>query len=518
MSSNNSSNSKVLRNTLFLYLRMFISLFVSLFTGGVVLRTLGVEDYGINALVGSVISMFGIVQTSMIGATSRFITFEMGRGDKQRLSDTFSTALTIHIIIAFILFLILETVGLWMVNLKLVIPESRMFAANCIYQFSIFSMMLGVTQTPYGAALVANERFGVYAYFDILGILLKLLILFVLLIGNVDKLILYGILTFCVSTLMRTIYRVYCVRHFPETHYHFVWKKELIKPMLSFSGWDVFGNVAVMARGQGVAMLLNLFFGPVMNAAAGIAATVQSAISGFSGNIIMAARPQLIKRYANGEYESMQTLMSESIRFSFILIAMITIPLCCEMQFVLARWLGVVPEYACIFTILTLVFNIVGCIAGVVMIIVHATGRIKKTSIGNSFLYIMVIPVTYIAFKLGAPAWVPFLYNAVAFFCGMLWNTYLMSSYIRPLSFKRFLFDDVLRCFLMYTIVTSIVLIPRNLLSEGWGRLFVSIITSILLTSVCSYFWLLTDEMKNKMVLKFREKFSAHKRIVDKFQ
>lgn len=243
-------NNRMVKNTLFLYLRMFISLALSLVTGRVVLRTLGVEDYGINAVVGSVIGMFSVIQVCMIGATSRFITFELGRGDAKRLKDTFSTTLTIHIIIALILFVILETIGLWMVNYKLVIPEGRMFAANCVYQFSIISLMFGVTQTPYSSAIVAHEKMDVYAYFDILNTVLKLVIIYLLLIGNMDKLILYGVLTLCVSTLIMVLNRIYCVRHFPETRYHFIWDKTLLKPIFSYSGWDILGNVAVMARGS----------------------------------------------------------------------------------------------------------------------------------------------------------------------------------------------------------------------------------------------------------------------------
>ena len=278
MSQNTQTNNKrIAQNTLYLYLRMFISLALSLVTGRVVLQTLGVEDYGINAVVGGVIGMFGVIQVCMIGATSRFITYELGRGDRKRLQDTFSTTLTLHIIIAIILFVIFETVGLWMVNYKLVIPEGRMFAANCVYQFSIISLMLGVTQTPYSSAIVAHEKMDIYAYFDILNTVLKLVIIYLLLIGNMDKLILYGLLTFCVSTLIMVLNRIYCLRHFPETHYHFIWDKSLIKPIFAFSGWDIMGNVAVMARGEGITILINLFFGAAFNAAAGIANTVTNA-------------------------------------------------------------------------------------------------------------------------------------------------------------------------------------------------------------------------------------------------
>lgn len=488
---------------------MFISLGLSLITGRVVLQTLGVEDYGINSVVGGVIGMFAVIQASMIGATSRFITYEMGRGDEKRLSDTFSTTLTIHIIIAIILFVVLETVGLWFVNNKLVIPENRLFATNCIYQFSIVSAMLNITQTPYSSTLIAHEKMNIYAYFDILNTFLKLVIIYVLLIGNMDKLILYGILTFCVSTLMLTLNRIYCLRNFPESHYHFIWKKEMLKPMVSFSGWDMFGNVAVMSRGSGVAMLLNMFFGPAMNAAAGIANSVTSVVGGFSGNILMAVRPQIVKRYASGEYESMVKLMHEGCTLSFLLMTYLTVPLMSEIHFVLNLWLGIVPDYACIFTNLVLAFSIIGCFSSVVMQVVHATGYIKKTSIFNGTIYIMVLPVTYIAFKMDAPAWVPFAYNAFAFFVGSMMNTYFMTTYIPQLSLRKFFLRTIMPCFLLYIVVAIPAIFLHLTLEEGWLRLFLTIGVTVILTSILGYRFMLNKETRAKVMAAVTQKMKG---------
>lgn len=508
MGNTSASNKRIAKNTLFLYLRMFISLGLSLITGRVVLQTLGVTDYGINNVVGGVIGMFAVIQVCMIGATSRFITFEMGRGDEKRLKDTFSTTLTIHIIIAVILLVILETVGLWFVNTQLVIPQERMFAANCIYQFSIFSMMLGVTQTPYSATIVAHERMDIYAYLDILGTALKLVILFILLIGHMDKLILYGILTLCVSTLMITLNRIYCIRHFPEARYHFVWDKDLLKPIFAFSGWDVLGNVAVMARGQGVTLLINMFFGVALNASTGIANSVKSAIDGFSSNIILAIKPQIIKRYAEGDIPAMLQLAHEGITLCFILMTYLTIPLMSNIHFVLYLWLGIVPEHTGLFTNLILIFSIVGCISGVVMDIVHATGHIKRTSLTNGIIYIMVIPVTYVAFKLGAPAWVPFAYNAVAFFAGTMCNVYYMTSYIPGLQTMQFFRKTILPCFLMFTAVAVPTLLLHYCLDEGWLRLLASIAVTVILTSFISLRFMIDRKLRGIIKAKIISKLS----------
>lgn len=507
MSENKSSNKRIVKNTFYLYMRMFVSLGLSLVTGRVVLRTLGVDDYGINAVVGSIIGMFSVIQVCMIGATSRFITFELGKGDKKRLKDTFSTTLTIHIIIAFILFVILETVGLWMVNNKLVIPEERMFAANCIYQFSIISLMFGVTQTPYSSAIVAHEKMDIYAYFDILNTILKLVIIYILLIGNMDKLILYGLLTLGVSTLIMLLNRIYCVRHFPETRYHFIWDKTLLKPIFSYSGWDILGNVAVMARGSGISILINMFFGPALNAASGIANTVTTAVGGFAGNIIMAIKPQIIKRYADGEYEAMIKLAHEGATLCFILMAFLAIPLMSEIHFVLNLWLGIVPEYACIFTNLVMIFCILSGISSIVMDIVEATGKIKKTSLTNGSIYIMVLPVTYIAFKMGAPAWVPFAYNGLAYIIGTMCNVYYMTTYIPQLSLKDFVGKTMLPCFLFFGAVALPVVMLHFCMEEGWLRFILSLVVSSLFAGFLSYRFMIDKELREKIIAKIKSKF-----------
>lgn len=500
-------NSTIAKNTLFLYIRMFISLGLSLITGRVVLRTLGVDDYGINAVVGSVIGMFSVIQVCMIGATSRFITFELGKGDEKRLKNTFSTTLTIHFIIALILFIILETIGLWLVNNKLVIPEGRMFAANCIYQFSIISLMFGVTQTPYSSAIVAHEKMNVYAYFDILNTILKLVIIYILMIGNMDKLILYGLLTFCVSTLIMFLNRVYCVRHFPETRYHFVWDKALLKPIFSYSGWDILGNIAVMARGSGISILINMFFGPALNAASGIANTVTNAVGGFASNIIMAIKPQIIKRYANEEYEAMIKLAHEGAILCFILMAFLAIPLMSEIHFVLNLWLGVVPDYACIFTNLVMVFCILSGISSIVMNIVEATGKIKKTSLTNGTIYIMVLPITYIAFKMEAPAWIPFAYNGLAYIVGTMCNVYYMTTYIPQLKLKDFVSKTMLPCFLFFGAVALPVLSLHFYFEEGWYRFILSIVVSALFTTILSYRFMMDEELRKKIIVRIKKRF-----------
>ena len=289
-----------------LYIRMFISMIVGLYTSRIVLNVLGVEDYGIYGVVGGVVGMMSFLNASMSGATSRFLTFELGRGDNKRLADTFSSALIVHMGIALIVFVISETAGLWFMTHKLVIPVARISAAHWVFQLSIVSSMIGITQVPYNASIIAHEKMDVYAYVEILNVSLKLLIVYLLVISSFDKLILYAFLMFGVSVTIMMVYRVYCIRHFEESHFHWVWNKAIFKPLLSFSGWDLYGNACVSARFQGQAFLINMFHGLVYNAASSIATTVYGAIQGLSFNVMQAYRPQIIKQYSICNYSLMQ--------------------------------------------------------------------------------------------------------------------------------------------------------------------------------------------------------------------
>ena len=242
---------------------------VTLYTSRVVLQVLGVEDFGIYNVVGGIVAIFSFLNASMSGATTRFLMYDMGENNKDKLRITFNSALLIHIAIALLIILIAETVGLWFLKTQLVIPADRMNAAVWVYQFSILSTVVSVTQVPYNACIIAHEKMDVYAYVEILNVILKLLIVFLLVAGDFDKLIFYALLIFLVSTIIACIYRLYCVRHFDESKLLYQLHFENVKPMLSFSGWDLYGNMSTVARTQGINMLLNMFFGPLLNAASG---------------------------------------------------------------------------------------------------------------------------------------------------------------------------------------------------------------------------------------------------------
>ena len=507
MEQSHSENTKrIAKNTLMLYGRMLFSMVVSLYTSRVVLNTLGVEDFGISNAVGGVIAMLGFLNDSMSGATARFLTYELGKGNFSKLKETFSTAVIIHIGIALFIFIFGETVGLWFLENKLVIPESRMMPARVVYQTTIIASMLSIMQTPYNATIIAHEKMNVYAYVGILNVFLRLLIVYLLVIGDFDKLVLYSFLQLSVSIIIISIYRIYCKTHFAETRFSFVWRKELLRPMLSFSGWDLYGNMSVIARTQGVSILLNMFFGPIANAAAGIAAQVQGAVMSFAGNIVTAVRPQLVKYYATEEYHPMFELLSNSIKLSFILLSILTIPIITEIDYILKLWLGNVPQNAAVFCAFTLLFNLFANTSLLFASIIHATGRVKRISLINGSLYLLVIPLTYIAFKNSDVIWLPYLFNVLAVFVGMLSNAWTIHLYIGTFNFRRYIAKDLLSCVLVFVLVFVVAFIISTLLNPGFLRLLVTGVVSSVLLITLGYCCLLSTEYRKKLLSAIRRK------------
>ena len=298
---------------------MAMSVVVGLYTSRVVLQTLGVEDYGIYGLIGGFVSMLGFLNTSMAGATSRFIIYDLGLDNAENLKHTFNAAFQSHLVIAFVVVLFAETFGLWFVNNHLDIPQDRFFAANCIYQLSILSAVIGITQAPYSAIILAHEQMDVYAWFEILNAVLKLFIVCLLQLASFDKLIFYGTLSFALSVLIRSIYRIYCHRFFPESHLCIEWHPQILRKMLSFTGWNLYYEASETVRLQGINILINRFFGVVLNASCGLASMVQGTCWVFGHNIIAAFRPQIIKQYAVSNYSRMQKFILFYLFIGYIL-------------------------------------------------------------------------------------------------------------------------------------------------------------------------------------------------------
>lgn len=392
-------NKRVAKNAIALTLRMVLVTIVGLYTSRVVLEALGFDDYGIYGVVGGIVGMASFLNTSMAGATSRFITFELGKGNDEKLKCIFSTALIIHFIIALVVVVLAETIGLWFLNNKMVIPADRMLAANVLYQFSVLSVIVGFTQVPYAADIIAHERMNIYAYFEIVNVVLKLVIIYLLLIVPGDRLIFYSALTFAVSVLTAMFYRWYCIRQFHEAHFSTHFDKRVAKEMLTFSGYDLYGNMCVVVKSHGQPIILNLFFGVVANAAASIAATVTGYISGLTTAISQAFRPQIIKQYASGNLENMVVTMRRSVQFTLLSYSLIAIPFVIETPRIIYLWLGQIPPYSVPFLRIVIAISGISIINATSNAAIHATGNIKWISFFSGTFFLMCPVFTYLIFR-----------------------------------------------------------------------------------------------------------------------
>lgn len=420
-----TNNKRVAKNTLFLYFRMILIMLVTLYTSRVVLAQLGIKDYGIYNVVGGVVTMFAFLNNCMTTSTQRFMTFELGKGNMPRLKDVFAVSLNIHIGIGIAIVVLAETIGLWFVNYKLVIPADRLVAANWVFQFAILSFCVNVIQVPYNAVLIAHEKMSVYAYISIIEAFLKLGIVYLLSISPFDKLIVYGVLIFAVQLLIRCIYQIYCRRHYEESRFRLFWNKKLYQEMSGFAGWNLFGSLAWMLRDQGLNIVLNLFFGPVINAARGVAAQVSNAVMNFISNFQVALNPQITKNYANGNITEMEKLTYLGIKFSYIILFFLAFPLSLNINYVLHLWLVEVPDYSALFIILIMVDSMVGNLFGVpLMTSLSATGKIRNYQIVVSMIILLIVPVGYVALRLGCDApsvfYITIVFTAISGFARFL--------------------------------------------------------------------------------------------------
>lgn len=510
MSPLQSENTKrIAKNTLMLYGRMLISMLVSLYTSRIVLRTLGVEDYGIYNVVGGVVSMLSFLNASMSGATSRFLAYEIGRGDEKVLNETFSTAFIIHLLVAIVVLVISETVGLWFLENKLVIPEERMHAARIVYQFSIFATLLGITQVPYNACIIAREKMNIYAYVEILNVVLRLLIVYLLVIGNYDKLILYALLQFLVSVVVLFTYRYYSISRYKETKLRLIFKKDLLCPMLTFSGWDMFGNLSMVARGQGVNMLLNTFFGPKVNAASGVATSVMSITTSFSNNFLMALKPYMTKQYAREEYSGMIDSIFMSSKMAYLLVSFFSIPIILECNFILNLWLTDTPRYAVSFCQLILIQQVVASTSQPIIQAIHATSKIRFLSVFNGSINILIIPLSYFILKY---SWldpnVCYLLNIGLSFVAVISNMCNLSQKIEfPL--YKYIKSVIIPCYVSFVLILLMFDRILSFLTEGWSRFIIVILIYLVAFIATSYFVIINKEERffiKNILLNFKKK------------
>ena len=481
------NNKRIAKNTLLLYVRMLFGMLVSLYTSRVILQTLGVEDYGVYNVVGGVITMFTFLNGAMSSATSRYITFEIGKGNMEQLKKVFSTALQIHATIALLIVILGETLGLWFLMNELVIPEGRMDAAMWVYQCSIVSCVVGIMSVPYNADIIAHEKMSAFAYISVLEIMLKLAIVYLLVVLPFDKLKVYAVLVLMVGLLIRYIYTRYCHKHFEESHYIHRIDKSLLKEMSSFAGWSFWGNLAGILYTQGLNMMLNIFFGPVVNAARGIATQIQSVVTQFVTNFQMALNPQITKTYASGELDKMHSLIFRSARFSFMLLFFLSLPIMLETNYILTLWLGIVPENTGIFARIIIGISLIYTIANPCVIANQATGKVKVYQAVVGGLLLLILPISYIVLKMGAPAYsvfiVHFCVESVAQFARM----YMLRNMIDlPLwSYVKNIYLPIMGVVLLSVVLPLLV---YNNMQEGIIRLLAVGMTCVVSVAMTSLF------------------------------
>jgi O-antigen/teichoic acid export membrane protein len=470
-------NKRIVKNTLLLYFRMVLIMAVSLYTVRVVLNTLGVVDYGIYSVLGGLVAMFSFISGTMANASQRYFSYEIGRGDFEQLKKTFSITLTIYLIFGFILVLLAETVGLWFLNHKMTIPPERMNAANWVFQFTIFSFLFTMLTTPYNAAIIAHERMEVYAFVSIVEAILRLGIVYILVVFSIDKLKLYAVLMFLVTILVTFIYRTYCTRRFKECRFRLYWNKPLFIEIVGYSGWNLFGTLATVCNNQGIAIILNIFFGPVINTAQAISMQVNNAVSQFVQNFMTSVRPQIIKLYAVSELDAMLKLVIQSSRFSFFLIFILTIPMLLETEFIFWLWLKYVPEYVVLFTRIVLVITLIDSLSNPLMTAAQATGKVRlyQSIVGGMLL--MNLPISYMCLRMGSfpqTVFIVAMVNSIVCFILRL----IMLNRMIGLKIIPFLQRVIMPIFPVVLLAYFIPALIHLGLASGWLRFIYVVISS----------------------------------------
>lgn len=480
MQDNTLNNKRIAKNTLVLYIRTLFTMLVSLYTSRVVLNVLGVTDYGIYSAVGGVVAMFGIVSGALSSSISRFITFELGKNNKEKLSTIFSTSINILLILCFVILVVCEIAGVWFLNAKMNIPPERLTAANWVFQSAIISFLISIISIPYSASIIAHEHMTAYAYISIADALFKLVIVFLLPIIPIDYLISYSILVVIVATLIRIIYGIYCVKYFDECRYKPVLDRVLYKQMLGFTGWNFLSNGAMVFNTQGVTILVNLYFGVALNAARGIATHVETAVLSFVINFTTAINPQIIKTFATGELDQMFRLVCRGAKFTCFMLMMLALPLILEAETILKLWLVNVPDYTVMFVRLALVatmFNIVGNTGYTAC---QATGNIKWYSIIISSVGSLSFFFTWVLFELGFPVESMYYVFMTIYILVDIVRLFLMRHLIHfPI---MIFFRDVVTPVLLVIILASIIPVAEVMLLESS---ILRMIITIVLCEIC---------------------------------
>lgn len=449
------------------------------------MQTLGVEDFGIYNVVGGIVTMFSFLNSAMITSSQRYMTFELGKENFDRLKKVFSTSVNIHLLIAILVVILAETIGLWFLKEKMVIPTERETAAMWVYQLSILTMVISMMSSPYNAIIVAHEKMSAFAYISVIEASLKLGIVYLLVYFGTDKLICYALLIACIQFIIRMVYVAYCKKHFVEANYSFIKDKKLFKEMFSFAGWNLWGNIASILFGQGLNILLNMFFSPAVNAARAISVQVQNAIFQFSYNFQLALNPQITKSYATNELDKMHNLIYRSSKFTFMLLLILCLPILLEAQFILKIWLGTVPDYTEIFLKIMIITMIIDSSSNSLMVSAAATGNVKKYQSAIGGILLTIVPISYVVLKMGAPPWSVFVVHLIICCVAFVTRLFIVKPMIN-LKIHSFLKIVIVRCFFVAIASSILPITIKHFIIESEINSIVLIITSVCSATVCS--------------------------------
>lgn len=490
---------------------MLFMMFIGLYTSRVILDKLGAVDFGIYNVVGGFVTMFTVISGAMTTATQRFLSFEIGKGTDGNVKSIFSTMLMIHIGLALVILLLGETVGVWFINAHMNFPAGRYDAANWVFQFSLLVFILNVINVPYNGALIAYEKMSAFAYFSIIDALFKLAVCYVIVITPYDRLIVYAILMAFIQIVLLLAYFLYCRSHFSECRFTGRFDRQYGREVTSFVGWNLIGSLAGIAKEQGVNVVLNIFFGPTVNAARGVAYQVLSKLNGFVTNFQMAMNPQIIKNYAAGEREAMYRLVFRGAKLSYFLLLTLSLPVIIEAPLVLGVWLKDVPDYTVIFLRLAIITALLNTLSNPLIVSMHASGIVRDYQIVVGGLSLITLPIVYVGFLYFhlEPYYAMVIAFAVEFLCHIARLYMLVRSIRFPM--WRFLKEVTIRVYVVTLLAFVLPIFAYKGIDITTVRFFIVCFLSVLSTVALGYYIGFNKEerkkLRHKTVNLIRKKF-----------
>ena len=505
MADNSVNNKRIAKNSLFLSIRMVIVLGISLYSTRIILRVLGIEDYGIYNVVAGFVSMFGFLNTSMSNGIQRFFNYELGKNGEEGVNRVFCTSVLIQLLLAVVIILLTESFGIWYMYNKMVIPDDRMVAAGWIFQFAIISFLFTIMQAPFTAAVMAHEHMDFYAVVSVLDAIIKLLVIFLIPIISLDHLIIYGLFIVLISFFNFIVYYIYCHLHFKEIRYHFYFEKKQFRSMLGFSGWNLFGSFSNMMRNQGINLIINLFFGPVVNAARGVAAQINSGVTNLTTSILVPVRPQVIQSYAKGDLNRTMSLTYSISKFSLFFLFLLILPICIELNFILGVWLGDnIPEHTQSFCLIILVTTAVLIPMNALSTLVHASGNMRNYQVIGSVVKFLSVPCAYVMLYFGLePEWafiMVLVFDIIGFIVGLFIIRTLM-----PFSIISYVTRVFLPLLPVFTIGIFSSWFVHNMIDNNVAR-FLTVLFTGFVFSVLSFYYIALIRSERNLLAGFLSK------------